>query len=80
MTTHTQQYQVITGTLNGPTGQSQLLNTVLKGEEFRFDASVQRNGLPVAMHFIGKVVDGNLAGTIDFAGAQSTKITAVRAK
>ena len=75
-----QQYQAITGTLQGPAGQSQLLNTVLKGEEFRFDASVARNGLPVTLHFIGKLADGGLTGTIDFAGAQSTRITATPAK
>ena len=75
-----QQFQVITGTMHGPGGQSQLLNTVVKGEDFRFDASVQRNGLPVTMHFVGKMADGNFTGTIDFAGAQSTKVTATRPK
>jgi SAM-dependent methyltransferase len=76
----TQQYQVITGTLHGPNGQSQLLNTVLKGEDFRFGASVPRGGLPVTMHFVGKITDDKLVGTIDFAGQQSTQITATRTK
>lgn len=75
-----QQYQVITGTMFGPGGQSKLLNTVLKGEDFRFDASVPRGSAPVVMHFVGKVGPAGLTGTIDFAGAQSTQITATRAK
>jgi len=75
-----QQYQVITGTLYGPGGQSQLLNTVLKGEDFRFDASVPRGAAPVTMHFGGKVTGDTLTGTVDFAGAQATKITAARKK
>jgi len=75
-----QQYQVITGTLHGPGGQSQLLNTVLKGEDFRFDASVPRGAAPITMHFAGKVNGDTLSGNIDFAGAQATKITATRKK
>ena len=75
-----QQFQVITGTLRGPTGQAMLLNTVLRGDNLKFDASVQRDGNPVVFHFVGKANGNTLAGTVDFAGTQSAQITATRAK
>ncbi len=75
-----QEFQVVTGMLQGPGGQSKLLSTALKGEDFRFDASVPRGGAPVVMHFVGKLSGNTLTGAIDFAGTQRSQITATQAK
>ena len=73
-----QKHQVITGTLHGPGGDSALVNTALKGEELKFAASVPRRGVPILMHFSGKADKTGLTGTVDFAGAQQTQVTATR--
>ena len=75
-----QQYQVVTGTLHGPSGEAPIMNAILKGDDFRFDASVPRSGASVVMHFVGKASSTALSGSIDFAGAQRTQITATQAK
>ncbi len=75
-----QEFQMIAGTLTSPGGQSKLLNTAMKGVDLKFDASVPKGGAPVVMHFVGKAEGNNLVGTIDFAGAGRTQVTATRVK
>jgi hypothetical protein len=75
-----QDFQMLAGTLSGPGGQAKLINSVVKGEDVRFDASIARGGSPVVMHFTGKVSGSTITGTVDFAGAQKTPVTLTRVK
>ncbi len=74
----TQMYQVVTGTVTGPSGQTMISNSVLRGENFRFDAQVTQGGAPVTMHFVGKVAGGQIGGAVDFGGKDMTRVTATK--
>lgn len=73
-----QQFQIVTGTLRGPTGQSNLRNVTLKGEDLRFEVSIPRGGAPATVTFVGKVTGNMLTGTMDFGGGQKTQINATK--
>lgn len=73
-----QHFQVITGTLRGPNGQSNLRNAVLKGEELRFEVSVPRGGVPTTVSFVGKVTGNMLTGAMDMGGGQRAQINATK--
>jgi len=75
-----QEFQLISGTLTGPSGQAKLLNTSMRGVDVKFDASVPKGGAPVVMHFAGKAEGDKLVGTIEFAGSGRTQVTATRVK
>ena len=75
-----QQFQMVTGTLQGPAGQTPLVNVALKGADLKFDARVLRGGTPVTMHFAGKIAGDTATAAVDFGGAQRTQVTAARVK
>lgn len=75
----TQMYQVVTGTVHAPGGQQAMItNSVLRGENFRFDAQVNHGGAPVTMHFVGKVAGAQIGGAVDFGGKDMARITAAK--
>lgn len=72
-----QKFQKVTGRLHSPTGFSNITETKLEGDQLRFQATVERGGLPVVLRFNGVVKD-TLTGMVSFAGMNPTNITATR--
>jgi len=73
-----QTFQVVTGTLKGPTGLSNLRNPKLTGENLTFELSIPRNGVPTSVVFEGKVVGDKLTGTMTFGGGPKSPVNATR--
>lgn len=73
-----QEGETISGTVTSPFGQSTISSGSVSGGEVRFTLSVEIQGTPMAVTFVGRVVGDRMSGTVTVEGMGSFPFSGTR--